>query len=220
MSDKIVHMTKKKSSKPDSGIKQSMYRFPKNPYGAHHESEMAWTCKLIKSKRLTPDKLTVIDAKGTLDLTRFRIIFSIVSDPLHPKNNWRSAVAKAKRGGEECFRLASAISIPAMKYWKAHGHPPPYEWAIFDSKVKSAGSSNPYPPASRPHAVFEMASDWIAPSELLDRISQMPKVNRRHASSLLHNIGSVTRKQNNGRSHLEEKIVAGVKMVRAVPGPA
>lgn len=199
----------------------SVNRFSKkNPYDSNRESELAWTWEAIRSGRVDPKRMALMNHKGIMDVTRFHVTFGIVSDPLHLENNWRSAVAKVKIGGKEYLRLADAITFPAMEFWKTHGHPPPYQWAIFYSEDgRPVCSSNPYPPGTRLHDAFNMAYDWITVHDLLEKISGLPKVNRKHASSILHNLGSVTRKQNNGRSQLEERIVAGVKMVRAVPGP-
>ena len=196
-------------------------RFSKiNPFDSSRESELAWTWEAIKSGQIDPKRMALMNRKGIMDVTRFHVTIGIVSDPMHPQNNWRSAVTKVKIGNKEYFRLADAISIPAMKYWKAHGYPPPYEWAIFDSRANPARSSNPYPPTTRLHAAFNLASNWKTISDLLDNVSNLPGMSRRYASSVLHNLGNATRKQNHGRSHLEEKNVDGVKMVRAVPGPA
>ena len=214
----IVHMRRRKARIHPVNHNGKKHQFARNnPFLSHPDSEATKTWELLKTGRLTPDKLTLMGGDGSVDATRFYISFGIVSDPMHPKNNWKSAVAKVKIRRKEYLRLVDAISVPAMEYWKAHGYPPPYEWAIFDSKTElPVSSSNPYPPAQRLHDAFNMASDWITPDELLDRISTLPRVNRKYASSILHNLGNVTRKQNNGRSRLEEQIIDGVRMIRAV----
>ena len=78
-------------------------------------------------------------------------------------------------------------------------------------------SHNPYKPGTKYHAVFEMASDWIPFRDLLSRIrAELCEGDDDNARSLL---GLVAKR--NGRSHLlNRKSADGVRMVRAVPGPA
>lgn len=207
-------MTKSIVRKPRGGkIREGFHLAHKNPYQKHGESEAALTWEYIKNGLLTPRKLALMNVDGIMDVTMFHTTFGIVSDPMHPKNNWRSAVEKVRDGNQFYFRLVDAISVPAMNYWKTHGHPPPYEWAIFDSNEDSTGnSSNPYPPTHKLHAVFDLASEWITPSELFDKILKLPNVNRKYASALLHNIGSPARNGNRSRKAVKD----GGKMVRAV----
>ena len=78
-------------------------------------------------------------------------------------------------------------------------------------------SHNPYRPGTKYHAVFEMASDWVPFRDLLSRIrAELCEGDDDNARSLL---GLVAKR--NGRSHLlNRKSADGVRMVRAVPGPA
>ena len=89
--------------------------------------------------------------------------------------------------------------------------------AVIQSGKSGNQSRNPYRPGTKYHAVFEMASDWIPFRDLLSRIrAELCEGDDDNARSLLNLVA-----KRNGRSHLQNRKSAdGVRMVRAVPGPA
>ncbi len=109
-----------------------------NPFLDHPNSEAARTWELLNNGHLTSDKLTLMGANGTIDVTMFYLAFGVVANPLHPDNNWRSVVEKMAIGKDVYYRLATEIPISVMEYWKKHGHPPACGWDIFDPNASFA----------------------------------------------------------------------------------
>lgn len=170
------------------------------------------------------------DGKG-IDLNALVSCLHILANPLHPENNWSCLVEMVMYDDEAYLRLVPSIPVGVKKRWATTGKPP-RQMAINDvqemisvilgaagtaqGEAVQAKSRNPYNPKYKNHAVFEMASDWIPFRDLLFRIrNELCKGDDDNARSLLNLVA-----KRNGRSHLLNRIVNGVRMVRAVPGPA
>ena len=173
------------------------------------------------------------DGKG-IDLNALVSCLHILANPLHPENRWACVVEMVKYDDEAYLRLVPSIPLEVKEKWEATGKPP-RQMAINDVQemisliLGGAGvmrggsgsvvtrSDNPYDHRTKYHVVFNMAGDWIPFTTLLSRIrDELCKGNDGNARSLLNLVAKRA-----GRSHLQSRISAdGVRMVRAVPGPA
>ena len=131
-----------------------MFHLPEtNPYDSKRKSEPAWLWDEIRKGKFSPDKLTLMGEDGSMAITMLLKAFGIISSPMHPDNNWRSVVEKMAIGKDVYYRLATEIPIPAMEYWKKHGHPPKHGWDFFDPNASLGGKSPRQPqPAPKPPA--------------------------------------------------------------------
>ena len=113
-----------------------------NPYASKRKSEPAWLWDEIKKGKFSPDKLTLMGEDGSMVITMLLKAFKIISNPIHPDNDWRSVVETMSIGKDIYFRLATEIPIPVMEYWKKHGRPPAYRWEFFDPKASTLGKAS------------------------------------------------------------------------------
>ena len=170
------------------------------------------------------------DGKG-IDFSCFISCLHILADPTHKENRWSCLVDMVKYDDEIYLRLVPSIPLAVKEKWEATGRPP-RQMATNDVQLMiaeilgrpdgvspanipvAAVAGNPYPPGTRFHEVFNLASDWLAPSELLNRISSLPGVRRKQASALMHLIGKPLK--NGQRSSMVENIEHGTRVVRVV----
>lgn len=222
-------MTKNATRKLQAQAKPGVVRFPEtNPYASHPKSEVSWVFNQIKKGNLSPKRLALMDGDGSMDVAQFLLALDIVSNPLHPENNWSSVVEEVMFEGEVYLRLAREIPVAMKEYWIKNGRPPRVGWgytsklsnAEFPTARCSSSSPNPYPQHIKYHSVFELSREWRPMPDLVDRIAsrlygQSDRKSRRKA----HNIwNEVARPDRNGnRSCKEERTTSnGIKEVRVV----
>ena len=170
------------------------------------------------------------DGKG-ISLSDLISCLHILADPTHRENRWSCLVEMVKYDDDIYLRLVPSIPLAVKEKWEATGRPP-RQMATNDVQLMiaeilgkpdrvspanipgTAIAGNPYPPGTRFHEVFNLASDWLTPSELLNRISSLPGVRRKQASALMHLIGKPLK--NGQRSSMVDNIENGIKMIRAV----
>lgn len=132
-------MVKENTRKPAKHPGNDIFRFPKtNPYAPHSKSEVVQIWDQLQQGKLTREKLTLMKGDGSMDVAMYFIGFGVVANPLHPDNNWRSAVEILKFGKDVYYRLAPDIPMAVKDHWTKYGRPPEVGWGIFDASAGSA----------------------------------------------------------------------------------
>lgn len=158
-------MAKINTRKPGRRSGGAIYRFPKtNPYAPHAKSEVVQIWEQLQRGELTREKLTLMKGDGSMDVAMYFIGFGVVANPLHPDNNWRSAVEMLIFGKDIYYRLAADIPRTVKEHWKKHGRPPECGWGIFNASAGLADSGKRtvrHPPIPRhPQNPFKRGSGY------------------------------------------------------------